>query len=48
MSFRAAYHALRRSTPRSPGGLHRDPTPAEWQRKMDEYYRQQAAKGGKK
>jgi hypothetical protein len=43
MSFRTAYNDLKRSSNRrspSPGYL-RDPSPEEWKRTMDEYYKQQ-------
>ena len=46
MSFRTAYHdSLRKSNHNSRGlnsGLIRDPTPEEWKRTMDAYYKQQA------
>jgi hypothetical protein len=42
MSFRTAYFGLKSSRRTSrPQGYLCDPTPEEWRRKMDEYYRQE-------
>lgn len=43
MSFRTAYSSFKsgRKPSKSPGYL-RDPTPEEWKKTMDEYYKRQA------
>lgn len=43
MSFRTAYASFRSGQRTSkPQGLLRDPTPEQWKKTMDEYYKQQA------
>lgn len=43
MSFRTAYRAVKSGKkPSAPQGYLRDPTPEEWKKTMDEYYKQQA------
>jgi len=43
MSFRTAYSSLKsNSKPSRPQGLLRDPTPEQWNKRMQEYYKQQA------
>ncbi len=44
MSFRTAYYSLGSSKPRTAQPLHRDPTPEQWQRIMQNYYIQQRKK----
>jgi hypothetical protein len=42
MSFRTAYHSLKSGRYRSkPQGYLRDPTPEEWEKMMDNYYKRQ-------
>lgn len=49
MSFRTAYHSLKNSRRTTkPQGYLRDPTPEEWKRTMDEYYKQQQQNKGKR
>lgn len=43
MSFRTAYSSLNSGRkPSKPQGLLRDPTPEEWKKTMDTYYKQQS------
>ena len=42
MSFRSAYYGLKSGRkPSTSQGYFRDPTPEEWKKRMDEYYKQQ-------
>lgn len=49
MSFRTSYHSFKsgRSTSK-PQGYLRDPTPEQWKKTMDEYYKRQMQNNGKK
>ncbi len=43
MSFRTAYSSVKSGrTSSKPQGLLRDPTPEEWKKTMDEYYKKQS------
>jgi hypothetical protein len=43
MSFRTVYSSFKQGSRASkPQGLLRDPTPKEWKKTMDEYYKRQA------
>jgi hypothetical protein len=49
MSFRAAYHSFKSGRRTSkPQGYLRDPTPEQWKKTMDEYYKRQMQNGNKR
>ena len=49
MSFRTAYYSFKSGRRTSkPQGYLRDPTPEQWQKIMDEYYKRQMQNNGNK
>jgi hypothetical protein len=49
MSFRTAYHSFKSGRHTSkPQGYLRDPTPEQWKKTMDEYYKRQSQNRNKR